>query len=212
MSVRKMVTKSRKRVVGYLSNAKNNALIPWESQLERDYLRLLEADPQVLGFRAQPEWLHYVARGERHSYVPDIEVWTADRVFIDEVKTDTDAADAENCEMFGLFASIYAGRGYGCRVVVESEIRRQPRLGNVERLLRYRRHQPQPDLLWRLEQAFRGGRVSTLARATVEAERYGDGWAGIAVVLLHGALSIDIDRPLAPDTVIQFSHRKVSAR
>jgi hypothetical protein len=211
MPVRRVVTKSRKRVVGYFASAKNDALIPWESQIERDYFRLLEADPKVSSFRAQPERLHYVLEGRRRTYVPDVEVRTADRVYIDEVKTDADAEDAENRTLFEQFAGIYAGRGYAYRVVVESVIRRQPRLANAEKLLKYRRHRPPADLQWRLERVFAGGSGFPLGRAVIEAERHGDGLPGIAVLLLRGVLTLDIDRPLGVGTELQFSRRDADA-
>lgn len=143
--VRRVVTKRRKRVVGKVVSAKMECLVPWESQLERDYMYLLEADPQVIAYFAQPERLPYHLRGQPHTYVPDLEiVWMGNRRSIEEVKYEEDAADPENQEAFAVFRRLYAENGITYRVVTETTIRRQPQLSNIRKLLRHRLCRPSP--------------------------------------------------------------------
>src|SRR3546814_12384059 len=72
--VRLVVSKRTKRVVGYLSSAKMNGMVPWESQLERDHIRVLEADNSVKGYYVQPETISYVMGGQEHRYTQDVRV------------------------------------------------------------------------------------------------------------------------------------------
>ena len=55
--VRRVVTRSNGRVVGWLFSQKMGCMMPWESQIERDFLIILEVDPDVLARfpSAQPE-------------------------------------------------------------------------------------------------------------------------------------------------------------
>src|SRR3546814_13458728 len=49
-------------------------MVPWESQLERDHIRVLEADNSVKGYYVQPETIRYVMGGQEHRYTPDVRV------------------------------------------------------------------------------------------------------------------------------------------
>ncbi|MFK3607528.1 transposase [Pseudomonas sp. AP19] len=72
MTVRKVVTRRSCHFRGYLPSLKNGKAIPWESQLEGAFLRLLELSPQVLRYTVQPSKETLVMDGRNVTYYPDV--------------------------------------------------------------------------------------------------------------------------------------------
>ncbi|MGQ4648881.1 hypothetical protein [Lyngbya aestuarii] len=56
---RKITNAGNRKVIGKFPSLKMNAVIWWESQLERDYIYLLEIDPEVLSYGEQPLTISY---------------------------------------------------------------------------------------------------------------------------------------------------------
>lgn len=56
---RKITNAGNRKVIGKFPSLKMNAVISWESQLERDYIYLLEIDPEVLSYGEQPFTISY---------------------------------------------------------------------------------------------------------------------------------------------------------
>ncbi len=202
--VRRVVTKRRKRIVGKVVSAKMECLIPWESQLERDYMYLLEANPQVIAYFAQPERLPYLLHDRRHTYVPDIEiVWVGNHRSIEEVKYEEDAADPENQEAFAVFRRLYAERGITYRVVTERTIRRQPQLSNVRKLLRHRLCQPSPAQMKAVGRLASELRLTTYDELVKALAALTDSPAGmLGWLILNGHFDFDRSRHLTLATPI----------
>ena len=133
--VRKVVTRSSQRVNGHFASRKmGGKSVPWESQIEKDFILLAELDPTVTEFYAQPLRVGYRLHGEQHAYVPDFAVVTAERTEIHEVKPDAEADELE--EMFAAVAPMFAEQGMVFCVARESAIREQPKLKNAWTLWR----------------------------------------------------------------------------
>ncbi len=207
--VRRVVTKRRKRMVGQIVSAKMQRLVPWESQLERDYLYLLEADPQVIAYFAQPERLPYLLHGRRHTYVPDLEiVRVGDHRSIEEVKYEKDAADPENQEAFAIFRRLYAERDISYRVVTEATIRRQPQLSNVRKLLRHRFCFPSPTQMKAIGRMVSGVRSAPYDELTKTLTALTDSPAGMLCwLILNGYFDFDRSRHLTLATPITSTWR-----
>jgi hypothetical protein len=56
---RKITNAGNRKVIGKFPSLKMNRVIWWESQLERDYIYLLEIDPEVLSYSEQPFTISY---------------------------------------------------------------------------------------------------------------------------------------------------------
>ena len=54
VGARKITNRGSKKVIGKFPSLKMNTTIWWESQLERDYIYLLEIDPDVTAYQGQP--------------------------------------------------------------------------------------------------------------------------------------------------------------
>lgn len=153
--VRLVVTKRTKRVVGYISSAKMNGMIPWESQLERDHIRTLEAENTVRAYYVQPETISYVLGGKQHRYTPDVRVeYSNGEVHIVEVKFLKDAMHPKNQRAFEIFRAMYGERNITFRVATEVSIRKERNIENITNTLYLRDCYPDPGLAMRLRSLF----------------------------------------------------------
>lgn len=84
MPVRKITT-SRRSFVSYSFSDKNNRGISSESTLEKDFVSILEFDPNVIHYEEQPVCIHYQNDNRIAKYTPDFLV--VERVW-DERKND----------------------------------------------------------------------------------------------------------------------------
>ena len=179
--------------------------VPWESQLELDFLRLMEVDNSVTAFYAQPEICHYQLKGKEHRYFPDLRVERADRsVRMVEIKFQEKADTPENKERFALIEALYAERGISFEVVTETVIRRQPRLANAKLLLEAREFTPSERLCLRVAEAFAVRRPATLgdleAVLGFSPARRGELYA----MAMCGYFDIDIENaPLSANSLIK---------
>ncbi|RED46094.1 TnsA endonuclease N-terminal domain-containing protein [Aestuariispira insulae] len=96
MRVREPVlNRGRNRFNGLFHSFKCKKSLPWESQPERDFLKLLELDPEVICFEVQPERLDYRDGMKNRYYIPDVLVeYRAGSVYY-EVKMDDRAAEPD---------------------------------------------------------------------------------------------------------------------
>lgn len=70
----------------FVSKKNENRLIQFESSLERDYVYLLEFDPEVYCYLEQPLKIKYVSpQNKRKTYVPDFLVRYRDPLIKDEL-------------------------------------------------------------------------------------------------------------------------------
>jgi hypothetical protein len=131
------------KIIGEIPSRKGGVMLPYESQLERDYIYLCEYDPAVASIVPQPEtvtiWIDAVA----HQYTPDYRVVFDDgEICIAEVKPDDRLADPEVRMRLHAAGLYYAEKGIDYRVVLKSELKRTRKIPNIRRLYRYARLQP----------------------------------------------------------------------
>ena len=74
MSVRKIPVQSRS-VAGYFHSVKNNRIVEFESQLEKNFFYLLEFDDEVLEYESQPVKIEGTFNGRKVTYIPDVLVY-----------------------------------------------------------------------------------------------------------------------------------------
>ncbi len=136
--VRRVVTRSTKRVVGRFPSRKSGRPVEYESQIERDMIYRLEACPFVQSYRAQPSRCNYFHEGAFRTYVPDFHVQTKLGEFLVEVKPDDVLNDPDEISRLRSIAKMFRSRGTRFRLFLEAEIRRRPYLQNAELVNRYR--------------------------------------------------------------------------
>src|SRR3546814_20886172 len=87
---------------GKLFSPKNDRLMGWESHLEKRAMVLLECDPAVTRYCAQPMTHRYELDGQSGHYTPDTFVWRDDRLQIVDVHPSTTAIKDVNRPRFTL--------------------------------------------------------------------------------------------------------------
>lgn len=199
MTVRKVVTRRSNHFRGYFPSLKNGKPVPWESQLEGAFFRLLELSPEVLSYVAQPSQ-EYIPFGlSSFTYYPDLRVKLTDgrewwfevkpqsRLQVEKVKSRLDAA-----------SRYFAATGRNFSVVTDGLIQQQPLARNLQQLMYHRRG---PLLLNDKVDEMSGLLVDHVPK-TVSAlqEILGDLQAWRLLGL--GIIGIDLNKPLSGDSEI----------
>lgn len=131
----------------------NGTSVAFEGTLERDFLYLMDFDPDVVGVEEQPVKVPVPGgRGRGAYYIPDFLVQRQEGpLWLVEVKsTDDLEKNAEDYEAKFKAAKSYADdRGWTFQIVTDKEIR-TPKLKNIRRLLSYRNRKVDPGVCARL--------------------------------------------------------------
>jgi hypothetical protein len=136
--VRKPVSRSKSGVQGKVADVTHGRSRHAESQNELKAFQILVASAHADSWQEQPFTLEYHHEGKKHRYTPDVLViWPRCQEVV-EIKDDHAAALPENQARFVLISELLAGHGYHFRVWRRSEICAEPRLTNVNLILRYR--------------------------------------------------------------------------
>lgn len=199
---RRVITRSPTRTVGRFPSAKSRRSVHWESQLERDFVYLLEFDLAVLEYREQPETISLSVEGVARRYTPDFLVRTAAGHIVYEVKPRDKAVHPDIAVVLAQAAEHYAARGMGYQVVTETEIRRRPYLDNVRLLLRYQAHPVEPDTRTLVTGGLKQGPLTV---GQVQAHLApAAGFAEIYAMLATHQLVADLSAPLNHDSLIHL--------
>ena len=136
------VPKNYRSLTGLVPNTRTQSMTAFESSLERDFLLLLDFDPDVEFYEEQPVKITYHDdRGRRRTYTPDVFVrYRTDRLqaqhtqpHLWEVKYRDDLRQhwAEYRPKFRVTQRYARQRGWRFRVVTERHVR-TPYLDNVK--------------------------------------------------------------------------------
>jgi len=68
----RIIPKNYRSLTGLVSNTRTRSMTAFESSLERDFLLLLDFDPDVEFYEEQPLTITYDDRGRRRTYTPDV--------------------------------------------------------------------------------------------------------------------------------------------
>ncbi len=192
---RKVVRRTTHRVVGRFPSLKSSRVVHWESQLERDMIRLLEFDPAVLSYREQPEPLRYFESGERRKYTPDFIAQMTSGVTVFEVKPYEQSITSPLKERLVAFREHYAAQGIDFLVMTEREIRKEPRLSNIIRLLRYQREIVSPNSK-QVIAAFLENGGQTLGGLLEHLQKQEVSFTQVYALITQGGIGIDIDQSI----------------
>lgn len=140
--VRRVVTRSGRGIRGRFPSRKLGRMIEWESILEADAIRLFEFNVGIASYHPQPsKEVYHDASGAVRNFVPDFKVtWVQGGSVFIEVKSDADAAYPPTQRLLGFKALAMQTQGKDYRVLTPSQIRKQPRFGNLQQLERHSRH------------------------------------------------------------------------
>lgn len=220
MPVRK-IPKNYLGVTGGFSSGKNGCALGFESLLEKDYMILLEFDPEVERFEEQPVRIPVEAKGRRPtSYVPDILVHyrparngKVRKARLVEVKkrSDLEKNKEKYAPKFAAAKRYAADRGWEFRVVSDEEIR-IPCLPNLKFLREYRLIAPDETQIDAVLDGIKDAGGCVEVQALLDRMHDSDGHKLQTIpVIWHlvacGRLDVDLDQPLTGETVLALPRR-----
>ncbi|MFC0414163.1 TnsA endonuclease N-terminal domain-containing protein [Cytobacillus solani] len=136
---RKIKASNKLSIRGKHNSTKMHRMIPWESTLERDFIKLLDFDPTVINFRFQPERIDYVYQGKKLKYYPDFLVVKNDmKKYLYEVKAEDKINDEKNKIKFQVGLKYCGARNMKYLVVTEKDIRKGFLIENLDILTEVR--------------------------------------------------------------------------
>lgn len=195
-----------RRVVCKIPSQKMRRIVPVNSFLARDFVLLLEYDPEVTSYREQPCKISYLYENKVRAFVPDFLV--VDRAGVRRyvrLKPISRAIAEDDEVVFKMVSNICRAHGFEFTIIPEADIRQQPRLHNIGLLRRYSltelgvRHRILCREFFRLTPTPTLGALIEFFRdqgiACPEALAYAFIW--------HGILSTDLNLPLDAQSVIQ---------
>lgn len=198
------ITNGGKKIIGKFPSRKNGKPIWFESQLERDFIHLLEIDPDVISYKEQPFKIRYGLDGEIHHYTPDFLVERPRKKQVVEVKNEEEAKKAENRAVFTRVARICQRDGYEFVVVTDRTIRQQPRLDNVKLLHKYSRTRVSHEHQIQAYAFFARRKESTLAELVSFFESKGAGKQVAYALIYWGVLWIDLSKRIGPQSAVSM--------
>jgi hypothetical protein len=139
MPVRKIPRYGAQKNIGKFFSVKTGRVAWYESLTERDYMYLLDFDPDVTFWHEQPLQIRFSHDGKTHRYTPDLEVHRTSKKQIVEVKPKYKVESGKWDFLFRTASSICEPEGYEFIVVTDEQIREQPKLESVKKLWKYAR-------------------------------------------------------------------------
>lgn len=132
---RKIKPSKKVSIRGKHRSQKMSCMIPWESTLERDYLKIAEFDPTIIYISAQPMPITYLFDGKERTYFPDFLIKTKDLMrYLIEVKPENKKGLRENQIKFQAGKLYCKENKMEFRILSENEIRRGFLLQNLSLL------------------------------------------------------------------------------
>ena len=200
--VREPVSRSKAGVQGKIADVMNGRSRHAESRNEFKAFRILLATGRSAKWQEQPFVLEYHHEGKIHRYTPDVLVVRGPHVEVVEIKEDAEAELAENQSRFAFIRELLDDHGYQFRIWKSSEIYAEPRLTNVDMVLRYRCVDVLPIEYERIRRAF-------ALTAELPLRNFHDG-SGMTVpsvlhLVLDGVLHIDWWKPLSLNSAVSIT-------
>lgn len=141
MSVRKVVTRSSRKFKGYFPSRKLGKMVQWESTLERDAILLFEFSNGIKHYQEQPALIIYEQDGEMRRYFPDFSLTlSTGEVIHAEVKPISKFNSVDVVNKFDAIIKHYDRIGRNFKILVDSDIRTEPRLTNLKLLAKAQYH------------------------------------------------------------------------
>ena len=178
--------------------------VHYESLHECKAFKLFDACSDVSYFQEQPCRIRYVMNGEQRTHYPDALVKSPSGKDLVEVKTSEEAATDEVRERTEFMQRALQPLGYGYRLLTSDLLSQNPRLENVETLLRLGRNsiplvmREQIRRIFKANGAIPWGAFRT--SASVSQHR-----AAVCRLVLEGALKIDFNQPLSDASQIYWA-------
>lgn len=205
MKSRKISNTGTKKVIGKFPSLKMNSTIWWESQIERDYIYLLEIDPNVLEYCSQPFKIIYKDSGKNRRYTPDFWVRRANSQQIVEVKPASAIEQEKNTNLWKHIAANCQEKGLEFIVVTDVMIRIQPLLNNIKLLYKYARTPLNFNDSLECQHYFTNKNSMPLFQAGQDLKAKGISKRQLYKLIYFGVLITDLMEPISSESLIELS-------
>lgn len=194
---RRVVTGSKAAPSGYHPSMKSNALVPWESALERDALQRFEIDSAIKAFRAHQTEITVDGPDGPFKTYPDTEIETTEGdTKVVEVKQEHRAQKPEVAARLEATRQHYADQGIEYIVLTERELRADGVDRQINELIEFRKPGERARLLGTPE-VMAALRMPLPATLEELAEALGS-WCTVKALIANDILAINICNPLDP--------------
>ena len=208
---RKITNTGTKKNIGRFFSVKMHSGVWYESLTERDYMYLLEIDPDVLSYSSQPLKIAYKEDGKRRKYTPDFFVERSQKKQVVEIKPITLIDSDKNKRFFQCITYICQSKGWEFLVITDEMIRREPFLSNIKLLYRYALVTLTPQATVTCHQYFKNQVTVTLKTAEEDLIAQGIFRENLLKLIFVGFLSTDLRTPIGSDSLISLSPTVMSA-
>lgn len=212
MTTRKITNNGGNKIIGKFPSLKLNKIVWYESLLERDYLYLLEFDPDVVSFQEQPGRIYYTRDGKKRRYTPDLLVQRRNEIHIVEVKPKKKLVDEKFVYLFRIARHVCRREGYKFKVATEELIRLQPRLNNIKLLYKYARTPIHPQHQISCYEFFVGKQAASLGELMQFFASRNIGPQVVYALIYWGMVAINLMEPVSAESVIHLPMRASAAR
>jgi len=201
---RTVVSRSNHKITGKWPSWKIRRSAQYDSVHERNAFKLIDAWPSVHSWAEQPCVIRYVSDGEEHRHFPDILVSFADKQELWEIKTDADSRMPDVMRRTEIMTARLPIFGYAYRLVIAEDLARNPRLKNLEYLIKWGSEPVALDDQERLRQLFTHS-------ASIPWGFFQAGEPGfkhrrhVCRLLMDGTLGIDIESQWHPTTAVVWN-------
>jgi len=192
--------RSRRSIVYDFVSRKMNSRVPYESTVERDLIILMELDPEITGYWAQPETFRWIAEGCKRWYTPDFFVrFRGETSAYRQVKPL--AEWISDWDFGGRRPEIErqcAARGATHEIWTEGMIREQPRLRNATMIVSELGPNLDEFALASLRKALSDGTPETIGDLLSSAKLSTGSIRAVFTLAAMLEISIDLSIPLGP--------------
>ena len=170
-------------------------MVAFESLIERDFIYVLDFEPDVTWFAEQPLTIPYQYNGKALNYTPDFHVIKDDQNFLIECKPQKLVGKDDNQRKFVAAQAWCASSGWAFQVVSDEQLRRGHRVRNIKLLTQFARYSIGPQVKHRIR-AFLADTPSPVRVADVMVNVAPERPQTIIIPILHLAFHHELVLPL----------------
>lgn len=196
-----------RKIIGKFPSVKMQTVIWWESQIERDYIYLLEFDPDVIAYYGQPYKIQYTDKSKSRNYTPDFLVERTNKQQVVEVKPASKINQSKNLNFWRHIAPLCQKEAKEFVVVTDEMIRIQPRLDNIKLLYKYATTQLSEKVYRNCQNYFLNKKPIPLGQVWLELEPIGVSQGQIYRLLYSGLMVTDLMQPINQTSLVRWSSR-----
>lgn len=139
MPVRKVSNRGG-NIIGRFPSLKLKRMVDYESLIERDFLYLLDFEPEVTWFMEQPLTITYTDQAKTRTYTPDFHIISNSRNILVECKPQQFVGKASNQLKFATAEQWCFARGWTFQIVTDEQLHANYRLRNIRYLTQFARY------------------------------------------------------------------------